>query len=75
MLTEENDFIDEDVGSMSTNMPTPRMENGINHQADLSFVAGLKEKVSQLVEELSVEKAKVKELQNFNQTLQKCKDA
>ena len=71
MLADESEFIEDDVGGMSatTSWKRPRLENGVDE--DLSSVAGLRQKASKLVQELSAEKAKVKELKKLNQTLQK----
>lgn len=71
LLVEESEFlIEDDVGSMSlSRSKRPRLDNGVDGQDE--SVPGLKRKVSKLVEELSVEKAKGQELQKLNQTLQK----
>ena len=71
LLVEESEFlIEDDVGRMSlSRSKRPRLDNGVDGQDE--SVPGLKRKVSKLVEELSVEKAKGQELQKLNQTLQK----
>ena len=75
LLAEESEFIEDDHSmSITRSSKRPRLQNGVNdEEEDLSSVTGLKLKVSKLVQELSAEQAKVEELQELNQTLQKGK--
>lgn len=78
MLAEENEFIEDDVSPPKSNSSKkPRLDEEdpteFNGENDLFSVSELRQKVSKLTEELSLEKAKVKDLQNLNQVLQKRK--
>ena len=75
LLAEESEFIEDDNSmSITRSSKRPRLQNGgVDEEEDLSSVTGLKLKVSKLVQELSAEQAKVEELQELNQTLQKGK--
>ena len=74
LLSEESEFVEDDIAVMPSSSPLkrPRLDNGVNGHEDLSSASGLRQKVSKLMEELSAERAKVRELQTLNQTLQKC---
>ena len=74
LLSEESEFVEDDIAVMPSSSPLkrPRLDNGVNGHEDLSSASGLRQKVSKLMEELSSERAKVRELQTLNQTLQKC---
>ena len=74
LLAEESEFVEDDIAIMPSSSPLkrPRLDNGVNGHDNLS-VAGLQKKVSKLTEELSAEKARVRELEKLNQTLQKRK--
>ncbi|XP_028398153.1 uncharacterized protein LOC114521811 [Dendronephthya gigantea] len=76
LLAEDNEFIEDDeLPLVSYSSKRPRLDDEglteFNEKNDSSSVAELRQKVSTLSKELSLEKAKVKELQNLNQTLQK----